>query len=202
MTLGPAFPGVLEAARDGAPWALRELYDDLAPAVHAYLRANGAEDAADLTSETFVGVLRGLPRFRGEEADLRAWVFTIAHRRVIDQRRRRARRPAAIPLGAVVDEPATGDVAEEVLASSSAQRVAEVLAHLTADQRDVLLLRVVAQLDVEEVAHVLRRRPGAVRALQHRGVRALRAAVGERHRPPERQSALARALAALFVEGT
>ena len=93
--IGAGFAGVLAAAQLQEPWALEALYRDLAPAVTAYLRLRGAQEPDDLASETFIGVLTGLASFTGDEQGLRAWVFTIAHRRLVDDWRRRSRRHAA-----------------------------------------------------------------------------------------------------------
>ena len=82
-----AFDALLLAAHDGAPWAWQHLYTWLAPAVAGYLRAQGAREVDDLTSETFLGVVRGIARFRGDEGQFRSWVFVIAHRRLQDERR-------------------------------------------------------------------------------------------------------------------
>src|ERR671927_381045 len=111
MPTGIAFDGVLSAAQAGAAWAFEVLYRELSPAVTGYLRLHGAAEPDDLASETFIGVLTGLSGFSGDEAALRAWVFTIAHRRLVDDWRRRSRRPQLTDDGA--DELATrvgGDV--------------------------------------------------------------------------------------------
>src|SRR3954464_12512885 len=93
MAGGPAFDDVLAAARAGAGWAFERLYRDLAPAVTGYLRLHGRAGPDDLASETFIGVFTGLAGFSGDETGLRAWVFTIAHRRLLDDWRRRNRPP-------------------------------------------------------------------------------------------------------------
>ena len=93
MRTGVAFDDVLAAAQAGAAWAFETLYRDLAPAVTGYLRLHGAAEPDDLASETFLGVFRGLSGFAGNEDALRSWVFTIAHRRLVDDWRRRSRRP-------------------------------------------------------------------------------------------------------------
>lgn len=173
MALGVGFDSALAAARAGAVWALRVLYDDLAPVVTGYLRLHGAAHPDDVASETFIGVFRNLPQFTGDEDAFRSWVFTIAHRRLLDERRRAARRP---PTRAIDLEPQIegGNVEDDALVGLGDQWVRDVLAHLTDDQRDVLLLRVVADLSVDQTAAAMGRRPGAVRALQHRAVKALR----------------------------
>src|SRR3712207_9389082 len=101
MRTGVAFDDVLVAAQAGAAWAFEVLFRDLSPVVTGYLRLHGAAEPDDLASETFLGVFSGLAGFRGDEERLRAWVFTIAHRRLVDDWRRRSRRPRA------ADDPAS-----------------------------------------------------------------------------------------------
>jgi RNA polymerase sigma factor (sigma-70 family) len=171
------FRQVLTAAQDGGPWALEALYRDFAPAVLGYLRGQGAANPEDLASEVFVGVVRNLRNFAGDESGFRSWVFSIAHRRLIDERRSLGRRqedpvePARI-TGALAAR-STGDVEEEALANLGRERTMRALADLSPDQRAVLLLRVVADLSLSEVAEVLGKSQGAVKMLQRRGLLAL-----------------------------
>jgi RNA polymerase sigma factor (sigma-70 family) len=163
----------VEAAGAGDPGALEALYRDLAPAVLGYLRAQGARDPEDLVSDTFVGVVRGLRRFRGDQHGFRSWVFSIAHRRLLDQRRSLIRRPTEpVPPDEIPETPG-GDVEDEALARIGARWALEAVARLTADQRDVLLLRVLADLSVEDVAGILDKSAGAVKSLQRRALVAL-----------------------------
>src|SRR3712207_8016605 len=85
-----AFDSVLAAARAGADWAWERIYADLAGSVIGYLRVHGAAEPEDLAGEVFLQVVRDLPRFSGDQRDFRAWVFTIVHRRLLDERRRRS----------------------------------------------------------------------------------------------------------------
>lgn len=176
MAIGEQFDDVLAAACTGAPWALQRLYEDLSPVVAGYLRVQGLHDVEDHTSEAFLGVFRNLASFSGGEADFRSWVFTITHRRLIDERRRRGRRPDPQPLDAA-DELFGGDVEDEALDALANTWVREALAELTDEQRQVVSLRVLAGLSTEEVATIVGKRPGAVRVLQHRAVERLRRAL-------------------------
>lgn len=174
LTIGEGFPSVLDAARARAPWAFERLYSDLAPPVAGYLRVQGASEPEDVTSEVFLGVFTGLESFDGTEAQFRSWVFTIAHRKLIDERRRLARRrwsPAG-DLGAF--DQTGGDVEADAFDVLGSQRVVEWCAGLSADQRDVLVLRVVGDLTVEQVAEIVGKSTGAVKALQRRALTALR----------------------------
>lgn len=167
------FDAVLGAARAGADWAWARLYASLAPTVAGYLRAQGAAEPDDLTGEVFLQVVAGLERFAGDEAQFRAWVFTIAHRRLVDERRRRARRPVrALPPDEVERAAgAGGDVHDDALATLDREAVRAAIDGLPGDQRTVLLLRILGDLTVDDVARLLGKRTGAVKALQRRALR-------------------------------
>lgn len=167
------FASVLAGARAGEAWAFREIHSQLAPAVSGFMRLHGAPDPDDLTSEVFLGVLRGVASFEGDEAGFRAWVFTIAHRRLADDRRRRARRPSTVPLGPEMDWPDAVDVAGDVERLFAAARVRALCERLGPGQRDVLLLRLIGRLTISEIATAVGRSPGAVKALQRRGLETL-----------------------------
>ncbi|WP_158543005.1 RNA polymerase sigma factor [Phytoactinopolyspora halophila] len=174
LSIGDDFDVVLEAARSGAPWAFERLYHDLAPAVYGYIRLQGSAEPEDLCSEVFMGVFAGLSSFDGSEQQFRSWVFTIAHRRLTDERRRFSRRPTVPTSDADVLDRLGGDAEKEALDALGSRHVHELCSELTAEQRDVLFLRVVADLSVEQVAGVVGRSNGAVKALQRRALTALR----------------------------
>jgi RNA polymerase sigma factor (sigma-70 family) len=174
MRTGLVFDDVLAAAQAGAAWASEVLYRDLSPVVTGYLRLHGAAEPDDLASETFLGVFTGLAAFHGDEAALRSWVFTIAHRRLVDDWRRRSRRPQLTDDAGDLTLLAGGDVEDDVLVRIGTADVHRMCAELPDDQRSVLLLRVLADLTVEQVAQVMGRSVGAVKALQRRGLRTLR----------------------------
>lgn len=171
--LGENFAQILEAARSGSEWAWTQIYRDLAPSVLGYLRGRGSTDPEDLTGEVFLQVVSNLRRFEGGERDFRAWVFVIAHHRLVDEGRRRARRPVEPTPEVPGGLGAWGDVEEEVLQELAAQRVRRIIMQVSPDQRAVLLLRVVGQLTIDEVARIVGKSPGAVKALQRRGLRAV-----------------------------
>jgi len=181
-SLGDQFQGILAAAQDGGEWAVAILYRWLHPAVVSYLRVRAGDEAEDLASETWIAVARGLARFSGDESAFRSWVFTIAHRRLIDHHRAAARRPRTRTLHATegdqhdspLDLPGSDDPAEEALdAAATDEAVRRIVALLPPDQAEIVLLRVVAGLPVDDVAAITGRRPGTVRVLQHRALRRL-----------------------------
>ena len=165
---------LLAAAREGAECAWREIYADLAPGVLGFLRARGACDPEGLTGEVFVQIVRDLDRFEGNWRAFRAWTFTIARNRLLDERRSEARRRLEPLIEAEAELEGPADVEHDAFARLGLERVIEVLATLSPAQRDVVLLRVVGDLSIEEVARVLGKRQGAIKQLQHRGLATVR----------------------------
>jgi RNA polymerase sigma factor (sigma-70 family) len=166
------FDEVLLAARLGAEWAWTRIYEDFAPRVVGYLGAHGAADPEDLAGEVFLQVVRGLPDFSGGEREFAAWTFTIAHRRLVDDLRRRGRRPVEVAGGDLVER-SGGEVDREALARIADASVRAAIGELPPDQRSVLLLRIIGDLTIEEIARAVGKRPGAVKALQRRGLQRL-----------------------------
>ena len=172
--IGPSFPAVLAAAQGGDEQAFAVLWRDLQPAVLRYLRVAVPAAAEDLAADTWISVIRGLGRFRGDEQHFRTWVFTAARHRAMDWHRQAVRRPTgSLPVELLADRAAPDDPVAAVLEAQSTQAALALLAELPADQAEVVALRVLGGLGVAEVAQIVGKRPGAVRVLAHRGLRRL-----------------------------
>jgi RNA polymerase sigma factor (sigma-70 family) len=169
------FSVVLDAARRGSEEAWISLYRRFAPSVRGYLRSRGAAEPDDLTGEVFLQVVLHIDRFQGEESDFRSWLFTITHRRFLDERRRlRRRRDEPAPEELIRSRASVGDAESDALRELQAAEVRSRIGTLTHGQQDVLLLRIFGGLTVNEVAGVLGRRPGAIKALQRRALESLK----------------------------
>lgn len=168
---------VLLAAQAGEPWALRAVYEELAPRVHGYLRGRGAGEPEDLTSEVFLAVFPRLGTVTGGAAGLRTLVFSVAHARLVDDLRRRSRRSPEVEYDVRTDSRAAPSSEDEALALMATEHVRELVRDLSDDQREVLLLRVVGDLSLEQVAQAIGRSTGAVKQLQRRALVALRTQV-------------------------
>jgi RNA polymerase sigma-70 factor (ECF subfamily) len=174
VALGEAFQPVLVAARMGAQWALAGLYREYNPGLLRYLQAQEPNDGEDLVSDTWLDAAAGLKRFRGDESAFRRWLFTIARRRLIDHRRRRARSAQALARSDTLGHrPEPDETEAAVLAADETEAAVARIAALPREQGEVILLRVLAGLDVADVAEIVGKKPGAVRVLQHRALQRL-----------------------------
>jgi len=175
VALGDDFENVLSAAQAGAEWAFALLYRDLNPRLLRYLAAQAPGVGDDLAAETWLGAARRLGAFTGDEASFRAWLFTIARHKLVQHWRDAGRRPSTpVAPDAFAERPARDDPEELALDALSTVQAARVIAAaLPAGQAEVVLLRVLGGLDVDQVAAITGRRPGTVRVLQHRALRRL-----------------------------
>jgi RNA polymerase sigma-70 factor (ECF subfamily) len=170
---GPV-PDVIERARGGDRAAFAELYDSYVDSVYRYLlyRVREPADAEDLASEVFTRAFANIHRYRWQGKSFLAWLYTIARNAVTDRRRRE--RPTVdldTAYGLAEDGPTAHERAvhgEQVVALHGAVR------HLTSEQQQVLSLRFEANLSSRQVAKLLGKNEGAIRALQFRALGRLR----------------------------
>jgi RNA polymerase sigma-70 factor (ECF subfamily) len=170
----PSFDRIVRDAKNGDDDAVALLYLNHVAMVCGYLRACGASDLDDLTSEVFVGMLRGLRRFDGDQADFRRWLMTIAHRRLVDHRRKSSANRVDTAEPWVLEGLRTTPVDIEPRVVMVDGELVRAFAMLTEAQREVLALRFVADVSLRGVAAITGRPTGAVKSLQNRGLAALR----------------------------
>jgi RNA polymerase sigma factor (sigma-70 family) len=183
--IGEEFDFVLLAAKSGHHDAIERLYRTCAPLVRGYLLANRVRDADDVTSDVFVSMLTALPTFDGDERSFRSWLLTIAHHRMVDAVRRSQRRPEDPTDPQAGSDLAIGvlDGEQRALDRLESRGLLAAIDDLTSDQRATLLLRVVADLSVPEIARVLQKPESAVKALLRRGFASLRRALAAAEQP-------------------
>lgn len=174
-----AFEQVLESARRGDSRAFEQLYLQLNRRLHAFVRVRGATDPEGTVNDVFLAVFTRLGSFQGGQAQFNAWVFTIARNKLIDEGRKRQRRVQEVSADQdgiehiVADRSATGDVEQEAIDHITTEGLSQKLAFLTDDQRDAVVLRVIADLSIEAIAEVMDKRPGSVRSLLRRAFRTI-----------------------------
>jgi RNA polymerase sigma-70 factor, ECF subfamily len=169
--------GLVGAVRDGDPEAIAQVYLAVAPGLRGYLRrqVRHGEVADDLVEQTFVELLESTHRLRADGGEaLRAWLYRAARNNLVDWRRRAERRSdhelrerhTVHLVDPTADDPAD-------VSTSTDPELEAALAQLTELQREVLELRLVADLPVAEVARITGRSSGAVALVQHRALRRL-----------------------------
>ncbi len=166
---------LVRRVRANDPLAFEELYIRYSPRVFGYLfqRLNGdAEEAEDLTADVFTRVYEKIDGFQAQGAPLSAWVFRIAHNRLIDTIRRRPRQVRV----ALEDAPemAAGPVFDGLDQQVALDQIKTGLARLTPEQRQVIVLRFLESKSLAETAAIVNRNEDAVKKLQARGLASLR----------------------------
>jgi RNA polymerase sigma-70 factor (ECF subfamily) len=178
----PPFDALLYAAKRGDGPSVAVLFHDLHPRINRYLRGQEPNAADDIEGDVWEAIARGLGDFTGSERDFSAWAFTIARRRIIDQRRRTARRRTDVTdpdtLRAFLAPDAPDVDAIERLSAQDA--IAQVTAALSEEQAEVVLLRVLAGLDAATVGDILGRTENWVWVTQHRALRKLATRLGSK----------------------
>lgn len=161
-----------EQARPAESQTLAAIYERYAPGIYRYIyfRVGDEEQAHDMVSEVFLRMLEGYERYEERGWPISAWLYRIAHDRAVDSLRRRHRR-RHIPLESYT---ARVDGPEALIDSHEASAlVRKSMDALCATQRKVIHMRYIDDLSVQEVAQQLGRSEGAVKAIQHRGMRAM-----------------------------
>jgi RNA polymerase sigma-70 factor (ECF subfamily) len=139
-------------------------------------------DPDDVTSDVFIGMLGNLHRFDGGRAEFRRWLMTIAHRRLVDHQRRLFRDRSEPAEPATLDRSARRATVTELCPVTVDEDLIAAFARLTEAQREVLALRFLADVSLQEVSEIIGRPVPAVKSLQNRGLASLRRSIGE-HSP-------------------
>jgi RNA polymerase sigma-70 factor (ECF subfamily) len=165
---------LLQRAREFDREALAEIYDKYSPEIfrYAYRLTGSSQEAEECLSETFTRLLQALYHGRGPKDYLRAYLYRTAHNWITDQYRRQAPPSLSLDTEHVPhDQPSSTQPVDEKL---ERERVRAALRLLTPDQRQVIVMRFLEGWSNEEIAQVLDKPVGAVKALQHRAIGTLR----------------------------
>jgi RNA polymerase sigma-70 factor (ECF subfamily) len=180
----PEYPELLDRARRRDAAAFTALYEATYRRVFSYLLARlGVQATAeDLLQEVYLSAHRGLDRFRGRtESEFMAWLFKIAHGKVMDHLRSQYRHPEV--KRSDVQRTGTVNPLDTVDERLGLGEIAAALSTLTEEQRNVVLNRFVLGFDLEETSRLMGKNVGSIKALQHRALarlaKTLRAAGGE-----------------------
>jgi RNA polymerase sigma-70 factor, ECF subfamily len=156
------------------PGALAELYDRHFDGIYRYLytRVRHQADAEDLTEQVFLKMVDSIHRFRPRGVPLSSWLYRIAHNLLVD-RYRRAGREAVELSDRIRDTSPQADPAMLLQRTEERQRLFDAFRRLTPEQQRVIALRFIDRLDVDVIAQMMNRRPGAIHSMQHRALASL-----------------------------
>jgi RNA polymerase sigma-70 factor (ECF subfamily) len=151
-----------------------DAYRSFSAGVLAYLRSRGVDDPEAVTQDVFMAFYPKLDNLRGGLQGAKALIFSIAHARMVDHYRRSERAPALSPYEAEFDGRRSASAEDQAISGANGLGATALLEDLSEDHREVLALRVIADLSVEQVAAIMGKTPGAVKQLQRRALCALR----------------------------
>jgi len=165
---------ILERAKRFEAQALEEIYDRYSPGIYryAYHLLGDADLARECMSETFSRFLVALKRDSGPDNYLQAYLYRIAHNWITDYYRSKV--PHSIPLDVNLRTDMADEPHQVVANEMESQQLREALTLLTPDQRQVIVLKYLEDWENESIAQTLNKPVGAVKALQHRALEALR----------------------------
>jgi RNA polymerase sigma-70 factor, ECF subfamily len=164
---------LLQQAQRWDEAALTQIYDNFAPAIYRYIyrKTGNVETAQDLTAETFHRFLEALRREAGPCEHLSGWLYRVAHNLVVDFYRSQPNEPMVsvddVDVGcAPFDE-------QQLAHEERIERARVAMQQLTPLQQEVMVLRFLEEMSLQEVAKILERTVGSIKALQHRAVESL-----------------------------
>lgn len=171
---------LVRRAQDGDQEAFARLYEDHFDRIYRYIviRIGRETEAEDMTQQVFLNAFKALPSFKWKGAPFTSWLFRIAHNQVVDYLRKKAKQ-ATVRLDESLATLVSKDAGPEAIAEHSLDVEQLFLAtrRLTEAQREVISLRFTSEFSTAEIAAIMGRSQGAVKALQHSAIVALRKAL-------------------------
>jgi RNA polymerase sigma-70 factor (ECF subfamily) len=153
---------------------LADIYDQYSPGIYNYAMRLLGDDtlAEDCVAETFSRFLKVIRNGQGPCDHLQAYLYRIAHNLITDSYRRQPPPPLELDENLRAEEQSKPEIQADI--SMEKERVRLAMRSLTPDQRQVVMLRFMEELDIEDVAQAMNKPVSAIKALQHRALAALR----------------------------
>lgn len=170
---------LVRRAKQHDQMAFARLYEEYFDKIYRYtvVKIGNETEAEDMTQQVFLNALKSISSFKWQGAPFSAWLYRIAHNQVVDYLRKKAKRPSTIeddPPDIIDGNSRNSDPQRITEHNLSMEQLLEAARQLTAAQREVISLRFTSDLSTAEVARIMGKSPGAIKALQHSAIVALR----------------------------
>jgi len=167
---------VVQRAQQNDPNAFAELYDEYFDKIFRYivLKIGDREEAEDMTQQVFLKAHQSISSFRWKGVPFSAWLYRIAHNLIVDYLRKSKKRPDTLPDETIITDNPSSRPEELVEKRMDMEQVMEAARYLTEAQREVISLRFAGEMPIAQVAKIMGKSQGAIKALQHSAIMSLR----------------------------
>jgi len=167
--------GLIRRAQQRDPVALTQIYEENFDRIYRYIvvKIGDRTEAEDMTQQVFLKVLQSISSYKWRGMPFASWLYRIAHNQIVDYLRRKSRR-ATVPLDDSCVGGGGGDLTRRAEQKLQIEEIAAAARRLTRAQQEVISLRFAGELSIAETARAMGRSVGAVKALQHSAIAALR----------------------------
>jgi RNA polymerase sigma-70 factor, ECF subfamily len=167
---------LVERAQRHDQEAFAELYERYFDKIYRYiaLKIGDRFEAEDMAQQVFLNALKSISSFKWQDVPFSSWLYRIAHNQIVDHLRRKTRRPTSELEEAILPDDPEESPQQKLETTLSLEEVARATSRLTTAQREVITLRFTSELPIADVARIMGRSEGAVKALQHSAILALR----------------------------
>ena len=165
---------LIQRAKERDPVALTQIYEDNFDRIYRYivLKIGDRTEAEDMTQQVFLNVIKAIPGYKSKGMPLSSWLYRIAHNQVVDYFRKKSKKQF-VPLDERI-ESGDDDPLRETEKKMQVEELSQATKQLTKAQQEVISLRFAGELSIAEVAKMMGKSTGAVKALQHSAIVALR----------------------------
>ena len=167
---------VVQRAQQNDPNAFAELYDEYFDKIYRYiaLKIGDKEEAEDMTQQVFLKARQSISSFKWKGVPFSAWLYRIAHNLIVDYLRKSKKRPDTLPDETIITDNSGNNPEQLVEKRMDIEQVMEAARHLTEAQREVISLRFAGEMPIAQVAKIMGKSQGAIKALQHSAIVSLR----------------------------
>ncbi len=167
--------GLVRRAQQHDQQALTQLYEENFDRIYRYvvLKIGDRTEAEDITQQVFLKAIKSISSFRWRGTSFSAWLYRIAHNQIVDYYRKKTKM-AAVPLDESLPISGGSDPKLEAELNLDIEQVAVATRRLTKAQQEVISLRFTSEMSIAEVAKIMGKSEGAVKALQHSAIVSLR----------------------------